>query len=121
MRYSSDGEVAWTKIYNGPGQANGTSLDSGRAIALDTADNVYVAGVLMSATASDYFTMKFSPDGAVLWQQRYTGSSKISDNSADEPVGIAVTASRVIVSGMAVTDTGALQITTLLYDLNGNC
>lgn len=120
IAYSASGERVWTRTFDGPGQTNGTNIDRPRGIALDDTGNVYVTGVSTSATAFDYLTTKYSPTGAKLWEQRYNGSTVDNGNPHDEPVDIEVTNSRVIVSGVSATNTGAIEIATLLYDLDGN-
>ncbi|MEO0108482.1 MAG: SBBP repeat-containing protein [candidate division WOR-3 bacterium] len=62
------GDVAWTQLYNGPGNSN----DGAVGIVVDAAGNSYVAGVSPgSGTGNDYVTIKYGPDGTPLWTARY--------------------------------------------------
>ncbi|MGA2915783.1 MAG: carbohydrate binding domain-containing protein [Sedimentisphaerales bacterium] len=71
LKYSSAGNLLWAKTYNGP--ANGWDLLE--AIAVDSAGNAYVTGSVETATDSDYITIKYAPDGNLLWTASYTGTA----------------------------------------------
>ena len=67
-KYDATGRKLWEARYNG--DANGD--DFATAIAVDAAGNVYVTGSSMTvAHASDYVTIKYNTNGAMLWLARY--------------------------------------------------
>jgi len=64
IKYSTAGAPLWTNIYNGPG--NGT--DEAYALAVDSGNNVYVAGtVTNTGGVSNLGLIKYSNSGSVLW------------------------------------------------------
>ncbi len=58
IKYYPNGDTAWTRRYNGPGNSN----DKSYLIVLDNSENVYVAGYSTGAgTGWDYATIKYAP------------------------------------------------------------
>ncbi|MGZ3914784.1 MAG: SBBP repeat-containing protein [Flavisolibacter sp.] len=68
LKYNSEGIQQWVQLYSGiPGGDN-----IGWAIALDSQDNIYVAGESSgSSTSIDYITIKYDPNGVQQWAERY--------------------------------------------------
>ena len=81
IKYDPNGNELWVGIYNGPGDND----DSGRAIALDTEENIYVTGSSMGeGTNDDYLTIKYAPDSNVpIWIARYDGPAHSDDYARD--------------------------------------
>ena len=105
------GNQLWIKTFNGA--AN--SFDQPRAMALDTAGNIYVTGTSRGANGNDYATVKYSPAGVELWTARY-------DADADDvPTAICVGADGAIyVTGYSNTiGLEAEGITTVKYSADG--
>jgi hypothetical protein len=77
IKYSSDGELLWESRYHGTGNGK----DCARAIALDPQGNVYVTGYSDGGAGFyyDYATLKYNPDGALLWEGRYNGPGNGDD------------------------------------------
>jgi hypothetical protein len=72
LKYSPNGSLLWERRYNGPGNANDNAL----YMELDTAANVYVAGLSVGvSTSSDYTILKYDSNGNQLWVSRYSVSS----------------------------------------------
>lgn len=70
IKYYPDGDTAWVRRYNGPGN----DVDVANAIAVDGMGNVYVTGNTYSpATSDDYLTIKYDPNGNMLWLTTYNG------------------------------------------------
>jgi len=61
----------WVKFYN----AEGNSQDFGYSLVIDNENNVIVSGTSQTLLSSeDFVTVKYSPGGAQLWANRYTGT-----------------------------------------------
>jgi len=87
--YERDGTLAWAR------QFGTTAADEARAVGIDAAGNVVVAGytegslVGVGAAGRDAFVRKFDPDGATRWTQQFGtfGSDTINALAVDEPTG----------------------------------
>jgi len=91
---AKDGSLLWEVRYDGPAKGP----DMARALALDGAGNVVVTGESWNGTDSDFYTAKYAaPDGAVLWERRYSGPENASDSASavaiDNEGNVAVTGS----------------------------
>lgn len=69
IKYDSLGIERWVARYNGPGNDN----DIARAIAIDDANNVYIAGEDRVDTNRDFVTVKYDSSGVEQWVARYNG------------------------------------------------
>jgi hypothetical protein len=117
-----NGDTAWTKIYDGPGN----DWDQANSIALDSLGNVYVTGGSTgSTTGYDYATMKYDPSGNRLWLVRFDGPAHNEDFATD----IAIDAQgNVYVTGSSLDITGDENYVTIKYlpspflrgDVNGD-
>jgi hypothetical protein len=114
IKYYPNGDTAWVRRYNGPGNGD----DVAHAIAVDGSGNVYVTGYSYgSGTFSDYATLKYDPAGNQLWVQRYNGPG----NDWDEASAIAVDGSGdVYVTGYDVGSGTFSDYATIKYDPAGN-
>lgn len=107
IKYNPDGVVQWNKKYNGTG--NGSDIASD--LKVDNNGNVYVTGYSGSASNNDYLTIKYDPDGNVLWTKRYNGVA----NSDDKANALALDDSgNVYVTG-ASTSSGGYDVVTIKY------
>ena len=74
MRYDSQGNLAWNRLYNGTGNGN----ENGYAIVVDSVTkNVYVTGTSLgtgSSTSRDIITIMYDAAGTEQWVRRYTGA-----------------------------------------------
>lgn len=76
IKYSSDGQLEWDRLYAGPGKG----VDSAHAIAVASNGDVVVTGTSENANQrADYYTIRYSGDGQVQWEQRYDGPSNRND------------------------------------------
>lgn len=98
----------WVKRYSSQGTVN----DYCRAITFDAAGNVYVTGT----ANSNYLTIKYSPQGDVLWSAVYNGPA----NDADDANAIAVDAAgNVYVTGRSFGNSSETDYATIKYDASG--
>jgi len=89
-KYDSAGTEQWTQTYDGP--ANGS--DDGRAVAVDSAGNVIVAGYeSVEGQGDDMWIRKYDASGAEVWTHQYQGASGAEDRAS----GVAVDSSDGIV------------------------
>jgi hypothetical protein len=88
IKYYPNGDTAWVRRYNGPGNSN----DYANAIAVDDSGNVYVTGSSDSTGSNeDYATIKYDSSGNELWVKRYNCA-----NGTDVPTAISVDGSNNI-------------------------
>jgi hypothetical protein len=116
LKYSSNGVPMWLRHYNGTGNGN----DGAIAIVLDAAGNIIVTGLSTGTSGLGNFfdcvTIKYSPEGAVLWTNRYNGPG----NKEDSPVDVAVDAAgNVFVTGSSETTGGDFNYLNLALTSDG--
>src|SRR6185503_5463441 len=79
LKYDSSGNLLWAARYNGPGN----SSDTGDAIQVDAAGNVYVTGYSYTDPTGwgnlDAVTIKYDAQGNQLWAVRYDGPAHDED------------------------------------------
>ena len=117
VKYSPSGEQLWERVYDGPGQTGGYDEDEARAIAVDVSGNVYVTGRSTSINEFDYLTIKYSPEGSMLWSQRYDGPGNQPGNQGDEPNALTLDANFVYITGQTINAIGNYEFATLKYAL----
>jgi uncharacterized delta-60 repeat protein len=113
IKYSPTGDQLWVKRYGGSANDN----DFAYRLALDASGNIYVTGqTVNTGSDNDITTIKYSPNGDVLWAQSYNGPG----NGYDAGQAIAVDADgNAYVTGNHTTATG-LECVTLKYSAAGN-
>ena len=103
----------WVSRYNGLDNL----IDSVHCLALDGNGNVYVAGqTTTSTTQGDFVTVKYGPNGNVIWVSRFNSTFNLNDAATS----IAVDASgNVYVAGWSNFSANSSAFTTVKYDPNG--
>jgi hypothetical protein len=114
IKYASDGKVLWARRYDGPGGED----DRATAVALDAQGNVYVTGSSQGKESGrDYATLKYDPDGQLLWARRDSGPKA----GFDCPTALAVDAAgNATVTGYSQGEDTGHDYLTIRYDANGN-
>lgn len=114
IKYDPDGNLLWEQRYDGPGSA----ADTACALWVDGAGNIYVTGGSVGAGSDyDYATLKYAPNGSLLWERRYNGPA----NLADRAYGLFVDGSgNVYVTGHSWGLGTGPDYATIKYDAAGN-
>jgi uncharacterized delta-60 repeat protein len=114
IKYTPEGDTAWLRRYNGPG--NGT--DDAYAIAVSDSGYIYVTGSSSGdGTNADYATVKYDPDGDTVWVRRYNGP----ENYVDGASAIALDGlHNIYVTGRSYDTTGHLDYVTIKYAPTGD-
>jgi len=108
-------DTAWVRTYNGPGNYT----DIVEAIAVDNSGNVYVTGKSWGDmwSSDDWCTIKYAPDGSLLWVRRYNGPISSSDWAYDIAVD---NSGNVYVTGPSVGSDTSWDYLTIKYYPNGD-
>src|SRR5262249_10550398 len=110
-KYDAEGHQLWVKTY---GYLPG-GWERATQLAVDGSGNVYVTGGSQGLIAVDYATIKYAPDGTVLWVQRSNGPA----NASDSAQALALDASgNVYVTGISLHGSNGDYL-TIKYDTEG--
>lgn len=118
IKYNSNGIKLWNRRFNG----TGSNSDYPANLVIDKFNNIYVTGRSWGgATRNDYLTLKYSPDGVLLWSQRFNWIA----GKNDEAYAIAIDSnSNVYVTGIGTFDlfngNERYDMVTVKYDTDGN-
>lgn len=106
-------DTVWVRRYNGPGN----DLDAANAIAIDGSGNVYVTGHrTYLGTLSDYVTIKYDPDGSMVWLKKYSGPGIGWDVATAINLDVS---GNVYVTGSSADSLTGNDYATLKYDSYG--
>lgn len=106
--------VRWVVRYDG--DASGT--DQARAVAVDSAGNIYVTGSSQGTNGYDYVTVKYNSDFDAVWTKNYNNASA---NGNDYASAMAMDgAGNVYITGYSYSSTTNYDYATVKYDSNGN-
>jgi hypothetical protein len=117
VKYDAEGEMLWSALYNGSGNAD----DTAEAVAVDGAGNVYVAGNINQTTqvppTGNYGLVKYDASGVEQWVAAYT-----LGRGYDWLTALALDGQgNVYVSGFSDGGEETREdIVTIKYDANGN-
>jgi hypothetical protein len=90
--------------------------DFGRKVAVDAAGNIYVTGASESLnTGLDYLTIKYNPNGAVLWVRRYNGPA----SGDDKALALVLGRGTVFVTGGSLGAGTGEDFATICYNRAG--
>jgi len=113
IKYNADGELLWVARYANPA---GTA-DYANTIALDREGNVYTSGGSDNVGSGvDFLTLKYSPDGIMLWKAEYNGAA----NDWDEAYALLIDDSlNVYVAGRSVGVASSADMVVVKYNEHG--
>lgn len=110
VKYSSAGAELWDQSYNG----TGTDKDNVNALAVDAAGNCIITGSSIgSISAEDIRTIKYDPNGVLLWNKNYTTNGAFIDEGTD--VSVAASGD-IYVSGFSQITGNSHDFTTIKYN-----
>ena len=114
IKYYPNGDTAWVRRYNGPGNSSDLAFD----VVTDGPGNIYVTGYSHGGeTYGDYATIKYDSLGNELWVRRYNGSA----DSSDAARAIAADNSgNVYVTGYSLGEGASYDYATIRYYPNGD-
>ncbi len=113
IKYDRSGKLLWERTYDGPG----ADTDYFTYIRIDSNDQILLLGQSIgNGTDWDFLTIKYSPSGALLWEQRYDGLG----SGQDLVYGIDVdTQDNVCIVGVETGADGFPKFTTIKYLADG--
>ncbi len=112
IKYDSNGVLKWNKIHT-------SSIDGHFAydFTVDRNFNFYFNGyVNHTVNVTDYYTLKFSQSGDLIWSRTYNGSANLYDDGYFVEVDSKL---NVITTGYSNENNGSF-INTIKYDSSGN-
>lgn len=115
LKIKTNGDTVWSRRYDFIGE-----YDQPNALSIDPAGNIVVAGLSDGDAGAgendDYVTLKYSPDGQLLWSKRFNGLG----DAIDRATGVVANgAGQVFVTGRSDNGTNDDYV-TICYDANGN-
>ena len=116
VKYNSSGEKLWDKMYDSQYHLNDKVVD----IAIDLYGNILVTGISENNNgyqSDDFLTIKYNPNGEIIWTKRYNGSV----DYIDQPVSILTDNNGyVYVFGRSRENPPNDYFCLIKYDNNGN-
>ncbi|HRS26428.1 MAG TPA: hypothetical protein P5140_07820 [Methanofastidiosum sp.] len=109
IKYDAAGNIIWKREYDGGDE------DGAKGVATDSYNNVIVTGISeIGGRRSDYCTIKYDPNGNVVWEKEYdSGFDDFANGVATDSYN------NVIVTGYSIIG-GKIRYCTIKYDPNGN-
>ena len=109
LKYSNNLTLEWFTNWSG------TGIDSCTSVAIDSQDNIYIAG-MMNFPKEDVFLVKFNNSGMLKWNRTWnTGFHNISE----ETLSFVIDSQDQVFLGVQTNFTGAEWV-LLKYDSDGN-
>lgn len=113
IKYDSSGTEVWVRQFTG----GVGGVDRGEKAAVDNSGNIIVSGRTYTgiATRDDIVIIKYSPDGSMVWNERFAGPT----TALDIPVALAIDSdNNVYVTGSSSLGSTS-QYVTLKYSSTG--
>ena len=121
LKYDADGNLLWDIAYD-----NGLNIaDYLTSMTIDNAGNIVTTGLISDFTSGDILTVKFNPDGEVLWAMTYNGEADNYDEAwgvtTDNDGNVFVTGFDInegVYSDFVVIKYGELQVANIQTQVN---
>ncbi len=117
VKYRPNGDTAWVRRYNGPGN----DWDQAVSIGVDAHGNVFVSGYSPQSSTppfnQDYATVKYDSTGSEVWVKRYNGTANGDDYVYANAVDLS---GNVYVTGKGQQTGTNADYTTIKYYPNGD-
>ncbi len=96
-----------------------------KAVTVDRAGNIFITGLVQTLHNDvDFLTLKYGPDGRLLWRARYNGPGNDVDRAysiaVDDEGSVYVTGDSDNGKGNGLTRLAGTDFATVKYDRNGN-
>lgn len=123
MKYDTNGTQVWVRYHEYPSTPQPSYPQK---IALDSAGNPVIIGTIQrsfpNSGVTDYLTLKYDPNGNLLWQRTYNRTGLAFGKDRDSTTALATDAfGNIYVTGVTVspTDNTKRSAVTVKYDSNG--
>lgn len=115
IKYSSSGDVLWSKRYNGLGNGSNNAY----SVATDDSLNVYIAGrIQTSANVYAIALIKYNMSGVLQWAKQYNGNNTGSNTPNAMTVNKA--SGNIYLTGYISSVNQGKDIVVLKYNRNGS-
>ena len=112
LKYSSTGELLWSRVFDGSTHF----IDSPRRLGVDAAGNVYVTGWTYGRISDwDFVVLAYDPSGALLWKRTFDRG--LIDGALDMVVD---GSGYVYLTGHSQAQATGMDLLTVAYDPSGN-
>uniref|UniRef100_A0A832LJY3 T9SS type A sorting domain-containing protein n=1 Tax=Ignavibacterium album TaxID=591197 RepID=A0A832LJY3_9BACT len=108
LKYNSNGEFQWVKIYNGFSNGN----DFANNICVDSEGSVYVSGNSFNGVNNDFTTIKYNSNGEQKWIQSYDGPINGNEHQRAFAIG---NSGNVYITGTSAGSGTLADIATIKY------
>ncbi|MFN3873649.1 MAG: SBBP repeat-containing protein [Ignavibacterium sp.] len=113
IKYNWNGDTIWLRKYD-----SGRGYDWGKDLIVDSLNNIYITGTGRGISSPDYLTLKYSPDGQLIWDKYYNGPNYASEDDANS-----ITIDKlgnIYVSGQSKGNNFHDDYATVKYNPNGD-
>jgi hypothetical protein len=113
-KYDLNGDTLWTRLFGG---GIGNVENKAYAITIDKQWNIIVTGYITTVTGPHIATLKYDPQGNMLWSQIFVGTG----NSGDKAYAITLDSyNNIYITGYTTSVNNGKDYVTIKYDPNGD-
>jgi len=114
LKYNLAGVKIWERMLNG----TASSDDEASAVSVDSEGNAIISGSLHNIiTGKDMTTLKYDPNGNVIWNRTVNGTSNADDHASDSKID---GAGFIYVTGYCTDNITGLNFCTVKYTGTGS-